>query len=1097
MKTKKITFLLFICILCFSITSYSQVKKEFEIRYDTIIKGKFTTIGNNTLSKDRIEPFNEKDDLDSTNGSIDMQNVDIDDDPTTFNSSSANFINPNVDCFSIKKVLLYWSATDVEKGWKNGSPNEIENQPDWEYNDVKLMLPGENTYTTLTADEVIYRGRNESNHFSNDPYTCVKDITSLVKKANTSYGTYQVANVESATGVMKDHLASGTGASGGWQIVFVYEYLNATAKRITLFDGYSQLIVKEGVETKTRFDIEGFLTVPNGDVNAEILFGSIEGDQPFTGDQLTIRKLDTDEFVPLGLDLIRSKDNFFNSSITIGDNVFLDREPASENTLGFDAGVFKLDNPDNSIIGQNQTKTTLELTTKADSYGLYLFGFSIEVYQPDLAPILLSSDAGDPKSPIEIIPGNDLTPINFSLKFKNNGNDNAQNVKLSTILPNQSEFIPPTPLPTGITFNVNSTTKVLDILVDNSLMKSNGEEITINYGLGIKDNCHFLIEDCDNLNFNAQFTATYGGEKSDGKQTTTSSNEVGNCLVGNNKPLTFVVKPQAPYWITKDLSQTLSCDETTKIEDALKASPKASCDFDLEKISTGFIPDNKNCASNGKYINKWTFTQQCDFIKKIDTFTQVVTIYDNKKPTLDDCSGKLNDLQLQCGTTKDFNIQAQDWHNENLKTLLGCAKDNCVSITADNISSDFKFNTTGIPCVINETVTYTINDNCGNSLTKQLKIAYKDIDGPQINLCTMSFDETIECSGGKFDDIFNTWNAKNITTLEQCAKDLCDLNSKPQINTKKTKYELRCGNTGIAIMEYVAIDRCGNRSQPKTATLIVKDTQKPFLFKGVIKNTVVTCGNMPPKPVVQFRDKCSLDSVKVVYTEIKPDVTQDEDFIIKRTWTVTDLCLNTETFTQIVKVQVSRFLFNYDDQHCFDDGKIDLNAYLPRTSNTYKNWTYVDGPLKDVDLKDGIFDPSKIDIDSLGLFKFKHTEPFGFCFRDTYADLDITDNCIVYPCGPENFTFSKTITPNGDNFNQFFTVIGSRECEFKINLKIFNRWGSIIYENKNYQNNWDANTIKSSIGNNGKVPNGTYFYVVELIDSGFDLFTGPIYIGTK
>jgi gliding motility-associated-like protein len=61
------------------------------------------------------------------------------------------------------------------------------------------------------------------------------------------------------------------------------------------------------------------------------------------------------------------------------------------------------------------------------------------------------------------------------------------------------------------------------------------------------------------------------------------------------------------------------------------------------------------------------------------------------------------------------------------------------------------------------------------------------------------------------------------------------------------------------------------------------------------------------------------------------------------------------------------------------------------------------------------------------------------------------------------------ITPNGDNVNN---ALRFRGLEFFPNskIKIFNRWGNKIYENDNYQNNWDGKDFED----------GTYYYILEV-----------------
>jgi gliding motility-associated-like protein len=63
----------------------------------------------------------------------------------------------------------------------------------------------------------------------------------------------------------------------------------------------------------------------------------------------------------------------------------------------------------------------------------------------------------------------------------------------------------------------------------------------------------------------------------------------------------------------------------------------------------------------------------------------------------------------------------------------------------------------------------------------------------------------------------------------------------------------------------------------------------------------------------------------------------------------------------------------------------------------------------------------------------------------------------------------NVITPNGDSYNDVFFIKNLDEYP-KSELIIFNRWGKIIYQNSDYQNNWDGT----------KHSDGTYFYILTL-----------------
>ncbi len=69
------------------------------------------------------------------------------------------------------------------------------------------------------------------------------------------------------------------------------------------------------------------------------------------------------------------------------------------------------------------------------------------------------------------------------------------------------------------------------------------------------------------------------------------------------------------------------------------------------------------------------------------------------------------------------------------------------------------------------------------------------------------------------------------------------------------------------------------------------------------------------------------------------------------------------------------------------------------------------------------------------------------------------------------------ITPNGDGINDKLIIEGIEKFPDNM-VKIFNRWGSLIYEVNGYNNE-----EKSFDGffNDEKIPDGTYFYIVEYI----------------
>ena len=131
------------------------------------------------------------------------------------------------------------------------------------------------------------------------------------------------------------------------------------------------------------------------------------------------------------------------------------------------------------------------------------------------------------------------------------------------------------------------------------------------------------------------------------------------------------------------------------------------------------------------------------------------------------------------------------------------------------------------------------------------------------------------------------------------------------------------------------------------------------------------------------------------------------------------------------------------------------------------------------------------------MYTFMYSITDGPCPTEVEVNITIDDECVVLACGKDNVEISKTVTANGDNYNEFFTIAGIEDCGFIVELQIFNRWGAKIYESNNYLNDWNGDSHNSSVGVAGKVPTGTYYYIINLRNSGLEPFAGPIYVATN
>ncbi len=106
------------------------------------------------------------------------------------------------------------------------------------------------------------------------------------------------------------------------------------------------------------------------------------------------------------------------------------------------------------------------------------------------------------------------------------------------------------------------------------------------------------------------------------------------------------------------------------------------------------------------------------------------------------------------------------------------------------------------------------------------------------------------------------------------------------------------------------------------------------------------------------------------------------------------------------------------------------------------------------------------------------------CFKTYTANVaqsECSDEIVVY----------DVITPNGDGANDFWVIKGL-EMYPSNSVKVFNKWGDVVFEQNNYANNWSG--IRGTGGD--VLPDGTYFYLIKINDNaaGKKDFTGSMLI---
>ena len=136
------------------------------------------------------------------------------------------------------------------------------------------------------------------------------------------------------------------------------------------------------------------------------------------------------------------------------------------------------------------------------------------------------------------------------------------------------------------------------------------------------------------------------------------------------------------------------------------------------------------------------------------------------------------------------------------------------------------------------------------------------------------------------------------------------------------------------------------------------------------------------------------------------------------------------------------------------------------------------------------------------------TTPSGNTITDVSDDGDDTDGnttndptVVTFFQNPVDGDFEvyNGMSPGSDGFNDYFKITGIEKYPNNT-VKIFNRWGVVVYEAKGYGIGdklfMGISEGRITITKNQKLPEGTYFYVIEFEgdNPGRERYTGYLYI---
>ena len=340
-------------------------QRDFAVRYSNNVNGQIT-IAANTIVKCPVDTSDAA--MNSAcngsrngtnarnNNSYDMQWLDYDTDPSTFDSSKADLLLPAGG--HVLFAGLYWTGVQVKgdvityadgsKGVPQAAPNPAL------IGQVRLRVPGSSTYSTVTASTI------DTGPISlNSGYGAFADVTSLVNAAGA--GSYYVGNVQTGTG---------GNAFGGWSLVVAYSDPAEPLRNLTVFDGLKVI----GGTSSLVIPLAGFKTPSSGTVRTTVGVVAAEGDAGATGDYLMVNNNRL-------TDAVHPANNTENSTIANRGSQVTTKGPDWRNQLGYDSSLFVAD----GFLTNGATTATFAAQTTGDTYAPQAITFATELYSPSVS----------------------------------------------------------------------------------------------------------------------------------------------------------------------------------------------------------------------------------------------------------------------------------------------------------------------------------------------------------------------------------------------------------------------------------------------------------------------------------------------------------------------------------------------------------------------------------------------------------------------------------------------------------------------------------------------------------------------------------------
>jgi gliding motility-associated-like protein len=175
----------------------------------------------------------------------------------------------------------------------------------------------------------------------------------------------------------------------------------------------------------------------------------------------------------------------------------------------------------------------------------------------------------------------------------------------------------------------------------------------------------------------------------------------------------------------------------------------------------------------------------------------------------------------------------------------------------------------------------------------------------------------------------------------------------------------------------------------------------------------------------------------------------------------------TATLGQCQKTAVVRITTNSEvsvnagpDVSIISNEQVQLNATVSGASSYTWTSTPINGGLSSTTIPNPIANP---------------TETTTYTLTASNASGCTASDNITITVIPYCVKVLNAFSPNGDGINDTWKVYDQFDCLKNVKITVFNRYGTKVFESKDYRNNWEG-TYKGK-----PIPDGTYYAVVDFL----------------